>query len=619
MASMGGGLNASFRQQQRTLTYLKEGNPDVRRTFGRVWEYLRVYRGYLAAGIVVMIAAVAVGLVPPLLIRALINTAIPQRDVRGILPLGAGMLLFPLAAALLGLLQNYLTARVAQGVIADLRSALYRHTQSLGLDFYTWMRAGEIQTRFLNDASSLQDVITQSFVGVLSNVVTVLGTFAVMIAIDWRLALAAALALPAFAVPVVQFGRRRYAAVERAQIALGKLAVVIEETLSLSGALVIKSFGTEDREFARFRRENEEVRVAQIRQTLLGQWSSVIVQGLAALGPAILYTYGAYLVITQHVALGTIVAFAAYLTQLYRPASLLATANATVLGGFALFDRIFQLLDAPQTVPEARNPTPLPATPRDGICLTDVSFQYGDGPQVLDHVSFVAPVGKLTALVGPSGAGKSTLLSLIARFYDPTSGTVALDGVDLRQIGRDDLRRHMAIVTQEVYLFHTTLRANLCYGAPEALPAAVDAAVEAAQLRDLVDRLPDGLETVVGERGYRLSGGEKQRVSIARAILRKAPYLLLDEATSSLDSHAERLIQLALASLFEGRTVIAIAHRLSTIQRADQILAVDRGQIVERGTHASLLSESGLYAHLYAAQFDTPGVAADQFAADGGG
>jgi ATP-binding cassette subfamily B protein len=521
------------------------------------------------------------------------------------------MFLFPVFAAILGLAQSYLTARVAQGLIADLRAALYRHTQTLGLDFYTWMRAGEIQTRFLTDAGNLQDVLTQSFLGVLANVVTVIGAFAVMVVIDWRLAVAAALALPAFAIPVVHFGHRRYTAVELAQRAVGRLAVVVEETLSLSGALVIKSFGTEAREYRRFQEVNEAVRAAQVRQTLVGQWASVVVQALAALGPAILYTYGAYLVITHHVPLGTIVAFATYLTQLYRPASMLANANATVVGGFALFDRIFQLLDVPPSVPAPRAPVALPPTPTSGIVLSQVTFHYPKGPAVIHDVSFTAPVGQLTALVGPSGAGKSTLLSLIARFYDPTGGVIRLDGVDLRQIAGDDLRQRIAIVTQEVFLFHATLRANLCYGAPDATADAIDAAVAAAQLCDLVDGLPDGLETIVGERGYRLSGGEKQRVSIARAILRQAPYLLLDEATSSLDSQAERLIQLALASLFQDRTVIAIAHRLSTIQRADQIVVVDGGRVVERGTHATLRHQSGLYQRLYLAQFDVASPAAD--------
>ncbi|HLG78504.1 MAG TPA: ABC transporter ATP-binding protein, partial [Ktedonobacteraceae bacterium] len=370
--------------------------------------------------------------------------------------------------------------------------------------------------------------------------------------------------------------------------------------------IVVKSFGTEEREAKHFDEINAHVRHEQVAQLLEGQWLLVVVQSLTALGPALLYTYGAYLVITHQVALGTIVAFAAYLAQLYAPASSLAGANATLLGGLALFDRVFQFLEIPITVPEPVKPEPLPPLPTEGIVFDNVSFSYpgkAGNKEVLHDISFTAPLGKLTALVGPSGAGKSTILSLAARFYDPTHGSVRLDGIPLAQIAQHNLRHRLALVTQELFLFHATLRENICYGAPEASDAEVETVVEAAQLQDLINRLPEGLDTIVGERGYRLSGGEKQRVAIARALLCQAPYLLLDEATSSLDSQVERRIQAALEKLIEGRTVIAIAHRLSTIQRADQILVVQQGQIVERGTHEMLLQQSGLYQALYEAQF----------------
>jgi ATP-binding cassette subfamily B protein len=553
-----------------------------------------------------MMAGVGLGLIPPLLIRALIDVAIPRDNLRLALLLGAGLLLFPLGTAILGLGQNYFSIAIAQGLIADLRQQLYRHTQMLGLEFFTWTRSGEIHTRFLNDAGGLQNVLTQSFIGTYANLITVVGALAVMATINWKLALVTAIALPAFAFPVLHFGRRRYTAMERAQAALGELSTVLEETLSLSGALVIKSFGTEEREATHFDAINSTVRQTQVSQLLEGQWLLVVVQGLAALGPALLYTYGAYLVMTGQVGLGTIVAFATYLAQLYAPASSLAGANATLLGGLALFDRVFQFLDFPISLPEPQAPTPLRPLPTEGMTFDRVSFVYPSAPAekvVLHDISFSAPLGELTALVGPSGAGKSTILALASRFYFPTVGSIRLDGGPLADIARDDLRRRLAIVTQEVFLFHASLRENICYGVPTAPPAQVDEVVEAAQLRDVIERLPDGLETVVGERGYRLSGGEKQRVAIARALLLQAPYLLLDEATSSLDSEAERRIQAALATLVHGRTVIAIAHRLSTIQRANQILVVQEGRIVESGTHEGLLEHSGLYQRLYAAQF----------------
>ena len=602
---MGGGMVPLW-HQQRSLGYLRDGKPDIQHTLTLVWKALSVYRWQLVFGTLVMMLGVAVGLIPPLLIRELIDVAIPEHNIRLILLLGCGFVLFPIGSALLGMGQNYLSIIIAQGMIADLRERLYRHIQSLGLEFFTWTRAGEIHTRFLNDAGGLQSVLTQSFLGTFANLITLIGTLAIMVSINWQLALVTAVALPAFAFPIIHFGQKRYTAMERAQAALGDLSVALEETLSLSGAIVVKSFGTEEREAGRFDEVNARVRKEQVGQLVVGQWLSVIVQSLATLGPALLYTYGGYLVITHQVALGTIVAFATYLGQLYAPASSLAGANATLLGGLALFDRVFQYLDIPASVPEPVSPQPLPENPQEGIVFESVNFCYpgkAANKEVLHEISFTAPLGQLTALVGPSGAGKSTMLSLAARFYDPTSGSIRLDGIPMRDIAQSDLRRRLAVVTQELFLFHASLHENICYGLPDASRAEVEAVVEAAQLQDLINRLPEGLDTIVGERGYRLSGGEKQRVAIARALLCQAPYLLLDEATSSLDSQVERLIQAALEKLVEGRTVIAIAHRLSTIQRANQILVVQHGHIVERGTHEALLRQSGLYQGLYAAQF----------------
>lgn len=601
-----------LRDQRRALRSLQGGaNFSVRRTLGRVGDCFRPYRLPLAVGTLLMLAGLGLLLIPPLLIRALIDTAIPQHNLRLAMLLGSGIFLLPLGSAVLSLGQNILSARVAQGVIADLRERLYLRVQELGLEFFTWTRSGDIHTRFLNDAGGLQNVLTQSFLGTLANMLTVMGTLLVMLSMDWRLTLAALVALPSFVIPVLHFGRKRYDAVQEAQVELGRLSVVLEETLSLSGAIVVKSFGTEELEAERFQEVNTSVRDTQVHQILVGQWLAVIVQGLAALGPALLYTYGAYLVVSGQVALGTVVAFATYLAQLYPPASSLAGANATLLGGLAIFDRVFQILDLEPSVREPAQPQPLPPVLADGITFRDVSFQYPvEGtlrvpavPEVLHDVSFTARLGELTALVGPSGAGKSTILALAARFYDPTHGSVHLSGVPLSDLTRHDLRRHIAVVTQDVFLFHAMLGENICYGSPEAPPAEVTAAIEASQLVEVISRLPQGLETVVGERGFRLSGGEKQRVAIARALLRHAPLLLLDEATSSLDTQAERRIQAALAQLIEGRTVIAIAHRLSTIERADQILVVDAGRIVESGTHNGLLRRSGLYQRLYLAQF----------------
>ncbi len=594
-------------QQQRSLSQLKDGQmPDVRKTMKRVWlGLLRPYSKNLWIGVGLVAIGVIIGLVPPLLLRQLIDQAIPRGDIREVVLLALGMLLFPIAGSFSSIGQNYVNTVIAQRVMADLRNQLYRHGQRLGLDFFTWARAGEIHSRFINDIGALQQVLNGTFTGIISSAFTITFTFATMLVIDWKLALLCAVALPSFAFPVLHFGRRRYEATQETQKQLSRLTILLEETLTLSGSIVVKSFGTQQYENDRFAAANESVRRAQIHQTLVGQWLSVVVQALSTLGPALLYGYGGYLAVTHQIRVGTIVAFAAYLSQLYSPASNLAGINTTVLGGLALFDRIFQFLDVPVAVPLPDPGLSLPPLKQGQpvIQFERVEFAYNESSHVLHGVDFSVEQGQLVALVGPSGAGKTTILSLMARFYDPTAGRVLLHGEDLRHINNDQFRRVTGLVTQELFLFHASLLENITYGTPSISNEAVERAVEAAQLSDLIQRLPEGIETIVGERGYRLSGGEKQRVAIARAILHNPEILLLDEATSSLDSHSERLIQNALGHLFQGRTVVAIAHRLSTILAADQILVVDHGQVVARGRHLELLAQGGLYQVLYDEQF----------------
>ncbi|MCL8208357.1 MAG: ABC transporter ATP-binding protein/permease [Actinomycetia bacterium] len=592
------------RHQQQSLEYLRQGRPPLGPTLRWGWALLRPHRKPLLWGLVTVVAGVAAGLVPPLLLKVLVDDAIPHGRVGAIVLLALGMLLVPAAGGLVAMGQNYLNAVLTQGVVHDVRNRLYRHAAELGLEVFTATPAGEMHSRLINDAGALQTVLNQALLGLVANLLTVGLTLVTMVALDWRLALLAAGALPAFAVPVLYFGRRRYDAVQETQEALARMTAILEETLSLSGALVVKSFGMEQAEAERFARVNGALRAAQIRQALVGQWMTYAIQVLTALGPAVLYGYGGYLVVRHQVQLGTVVAFAAYLSRLYAPASGLAGANATVLGGLALLDRLRAFLETPVRVRWAEPGLAVrPAADMPALAFDHVWFAYREAEWVLSDVSFEARPGQLVALVGPSGAGKSTLLALAARFYDPDRGAVRVFGTDLTRVDRGAFRRAVAVVTQDLFLFHATLRANLTYGHPGVSPDALEAAIEAAQLRDVVARLPEGLETVVGERGWRLSGGEKQRVAIARAILHDPQILLLDEATSALDSHAERLIQAALARLFRGRTVLAIAHRLSTILAADLILVVDRGRIVDRGTHTELLARGGLYRRLYEEQF----------------
>ncbi|CAB1129199.1 Multidrug ABC transporter ATPase [Candidatus Hydrogenisulfobacillus filiaventi] len=600
---MHGPLHALW-QQQQAREYLKNGRPAWGPVTRRAAGLFRPYRAAVAGGLGLAALTVGLGLVPPLLIRRILDRSLPAHDIHAILVLSALMVAVTAAQAVAGWAEHYLAAVVAQGVILSLRRQLFAHLEAMGLAFFVGRRGGNLHSRFVNDLGSLQNVLAQALLGTVQNVLTVGLTLTVMFVLNWRLTLAATAALPAFALPVIYFGRRRYEAVRETQEALERMTGVLEEALALPGILAVKGFGAEARELARFSAEAEAVRRAQVRQTAVTQWMMVIIQSLAALGPGLLFGYGAFLIIRHQVQLGTVVAFATYLLRLYAPASSLAGTNATLLGAVALFERIFAFLDLPVEVADPPRPRPLPAVPRDGLCFEGVSFRYpGSATDALQEVSFCVRPGSMVALVGPSGAGKSTILALAARFYDPTGGTVRLEGLDLREVAQADLRRRLALVTQEPVLFHATLLENLLYGRPDADARAVEEAVEAAQLTELVARLPDGLHTLVGEHGYRLSGGEKQRLAIARAILRQPAYLLLDEATSALDSHAERLIQAALERLVAGRTVIAIAHRLSTVLRAATILVVDHGRIVERGTHQALLARGGLYRLLYTEQF----------------
>lgn len=605
---LGGGPMRSIWEQRRSRQYMDGGGRPSKETAARLWQVMKPHRRPLMVAMALTTLGVLLGLIPPLVMRAIIDRAIARHNLSLLFTLAGALILFPALGAIVSVGQNYFNTVIAQGIIHDMRTALYDHGQKLGIEFFTKTPGGEIHSRLVNDLNAVQQVLTRAFSGLFVNALTVVLTLGIMYYLNWKLAIIATIILPTFAFPVVSFGRRTYDAITRAQNALSRMTAHLEETLTLSGIIVVKSFGTAPREARRFNALSQDVRHTQIQQNLVGQWLSLVVGLLSALGPALLYGYGGYLVIRGTVGLGTVVAFAAYLRQLYNPASSLAGSNTTLLGGLALFDRIFSFLDQPIDVAEPLSPAPLPRTshPARKLAFDNVSFHYKGHADTLHGVSFVARPGQLTALVGPSGAGKTTILSLAARFYDPAQGQVLLDGVPLDHLSEGDLRQAMAIVTQDLFLFHDTLKENIRYGKLDATEEEMASAIEASQLTSLLASLPDGLSTIVGERGYRLSGGEKQRVAIARAILRNPGILLLDEATSSLDSHAERLIQEALAKLFQGRTVMAIAHRLSTILAADQILVINQGRIIERGRHHELLAQQGLYTRLYHEQFDTP-------------
>jgi ATP-binding cassette, subfamily B, bacterial len=573
---------------------------------GRIAAYLRPYVWHTVVIFGCIAAAAAVGLVPPLIIRAIIDRALPDHDGRLLDLLVVGMILVPVVSGFIGVLQNYLNARVGQAIMFDLRNELFAHLQRMSLRFYVQTQTGQIMSRVNNDVGAVQNAVTGTMVGIVTSTVTVVSTLAVIFALNAHLAILAVLILPAFVAPMRSVGRFRQRISRRTQQRQADLTAHMEERLSISGFILTRVFGRQADERQRFRAINEDLMTLQIRQTMVGRWFFMLLSVLSAVGPALIYWYGGRLVISNALTIGTVVAFVAYLGNLYRPVTNLANVYVDLRGALGVFERIFEYLDM---VPDVRDEPGAKALPpvRGRVNFRDVTFAYpgADRPAV-DHISFDIEPGQLVALVGPSGAGKTTLTTLVPRFYDPDAGTVEIDGQDVRQVTLDSLGAQLAMVTQETFLFHTTIMENLLYARPGASEAEVVAAARAANIHDFIASLPAGYQTVVGERGYRLSGGEKQRLAIARAVLKDPRILILDEATSALDSTSEALIQEALTPLMLGRTSIVIAHRLSTILSADVILVLDHGRLVEQGRHAELLALGGLYALLYRQQFRDP-------------
>jgi ATP-binding cassette, subfamily B, bacterial len=628
--SWGGGHGRFSRQLENAA---REDGPIPKerraRTVRRIVAFFRPYRGAVTAVLVTIVITSLLGLINPYLLKLLIDEAIPQRDFV-LLNLFVGlMIVVPIVSGLIGVGQSYLNNVVGQRVMQDLRNALYAHLQRLPLRFFTETRTGEIQSRLSNDVGGIQGVVTDTASSVFSNLVIVLSTVGAMLILDWRLTALSLGMLPFFMYLTYRVGKIRRRISTETQKSLADMSSITEETVSVSGVLLTKTFGQQQQAVGRFQKVNADLAKLQIQSSMVGRWFFMIVGTVFSITPALVYWLAGWLVIQGDPTaptIGDIVAFTTLQSRLFFPLGQLLNVQVEVQGALALFDRIFEYLDLPVDIDDKPNAVALrPDEVRGHIRYRNVSFMYrsaapqpapasvdGNGtepaPEVrvpfgLAGVDFEAQPGQLVALVGPSGSGKTTTTYLLPRLYDVDDGAIEIDGHDVRDLALASLGEVIGFVTQETFLFHASVRDNLRYARPEATDEELETAARIAAIHDRITDLPEGYDTIVGERGYKLSGGEKQRIALARVMLKDPRILVLDEATSALDTVSERLIQQAIERVMQGRTTIAIAHRLSTILRADLIVVFERGRIIERGRHHELLEQRGLYARLYREQF----------------
>ena len=575
-------------------------------------------------GLLILVTA-GIGVVNPLLIRVVFDSALfpssGSPDLTLLWVLAGVMAGITVVGGLLGIIQTYLTNHIGQNVMRDLRDRLYRHLQRQPLSFFTDTRTGEIQSRVSNDVGGVQTVVTNTVSNTIANGVIFLSTLAAMFVLSWQLTLVAVGTVPVFALLTGYVGRRRRKVTAQAQESMAEMSAITQETLSVSGITLSKLFGRQNQEIQRFNQENRRLSDLTVRQQMTGQSFWAVMQIFFSVSPVVIYLLAGYLISgrgPEGITAGTIVAFTTLQSRLYFPIGTLLQVSVELQSSLAFFERIFGYLDIVPKISDSPRAVDIRAEEAAGrVTFDSVRLRYdsevedgsnGSKPDeshqwALDGVSFNVEPGRLVAFVGPSGAGKTSITYLISRLYDVTEGSVRIDGVDVRDIHLSSLANLIGYVTQESYLFHTSVRNNLLYGAPEATQEEMEAAARAAFIHDRIMNLSEDYDTVVGERGYRFSGGERQRLSIARVILHQPKILILDEATSALDISSERYIQAALEPLMKGRTTIAIAHRLSTIVAADVIYVIDRGRIVEQGTHQELLAQCGLYAQQYQEQF----------------
>ncbi|MEU9975234.1 ABC transporter ATP-binding protein [Streptomyces sp. NPDC051014] len=587
----------------------------------RILALFRPYRGRLAIVGLLVGAASLVSVATPFLLKAILDTAIPQGRTGLLSLLALGMILSAVLTSVFGVLQTLISTTVGQRVMHDLRTAVYGRLQRMSLAFFTRTRTGEVQSRIANDIGGMQATVTSTATSLVSNLTSVVATIVAMIALDWRLTIVSMVLLPAFVWISRRVGNERKKITTERQKQMAAMAATVTESLSVSGILLGRTMGRADSLTASFSEESEQLVDLEVRSNMAGRWRMAVITIVMAAMPAVIYwTAGMTLQVGgPQISLGTIVAFVSLQQGLFRPAVSLLATGVQIQTSLALFQRIFEYLDLPIDITERDEPVHLDRV-KGEVRFEKVEFRYDDqGGPVLDGIDVTVPAGGSLAVVGPTGAGKSTLGYLVPRLYDVTGGRVTLDGVDVRDLDFDTLARAVGVVSQETYLFHASVADNLRFAKPDATDAELHAAARAAQIHDHIAALPDGYDTVVGERGHRFSGGEKQRLAIARTILRDPPVLILDEATSALDTRTEHAVQEAIDALSADRTTVTIAHRLSTIRGADQIVVLDSGRVAERGTHEELLGRDGRYAELVRrdARAETTEAVAEPAGADG--
>jgi ATP-binding cassette subfamily B protein len=591
-------------------------------TARRIWSFAAPYRRQLAFFVALVVADALATVATPLLFKSLIDTAIPQRRLGLVWTIAGVVAALALFEAVLSLGTRWFSARIGEGLIFDLRTAVFDHVQRMPIAFFTRTQTGALVSRLNNDVIGAQQAFTSTLSGVVSNVIALVATVGVMLSLSWQITLLSLVLLPVFILPARRVGKRLQHITREGYTLNASMNATMTERFNVAGALLVKLFGRPGEESTSFGGRAGRVRDIGVLSAMYSRTFFVALTLVASLATAVVYGVGGHLAVTSGLSTGTIVALAALLARLYGPLTALSNIRVDVMSALVSFERVFEILDLPPMIDEKPNARPLPPGAR-SIEFVDVHFSYPTAQQVslasledvavldakpsqqvLKGVSFRAEPGQMVALVGPSGAGKTTISMLPTRMYDVTSGSVRVGGVDVRDSGLQSLHDAIGVVTQDAHLFHDTIGANLRYARPDASHADLVAALQGAQIWDLVESLPDGLDTVVGDRGYRLSGGEKQRIAIARVLLKAPDIVILDEATAHLDSESEVAVQQALKAALADRTSLVIAHRLSTIREADVILVVDEGRIVERGRHEELLAAGGLYAELYRTQFE---------------